>query len=98
MPAISRETLRRILREGTVSWQATTTWKASTDPDFIAKMHQVLALFGALNLMPRRGKAWRPAGRLRRLRATYNRYGGVMHMPAALDLATGKIYYRIRKH
>jgi hypothetical protein len=27
----------------------------------------------------------------------YNRYGGVMHMLAALDLATGKIYYRIRK-
>jgi transposase len=109
---ISRETLRRILRDGKVSWQATTTWKASTDPDFIAKMHQVLALydtpptdgrvicvdeFGPLNLMPRKGKAWRPAGRPRRLRATYNRYGGVMHMLAALDLATGKIYYRIRK-
>ncbi len=33
----------------------------------------------------------------RRLRATYNRYDGVMHMLAALDLATGKIYYRIRQ-
>ncbi|WP_199839177.1 transposase, partial [Streptomyces sp. NRRL F-5122] len=32
----------------------------------------------------------------RRLRATYNRYGGVRHMIAALDLATGKLYYRIR--
>jgi transposase len=109
---ISRETLRRILRDGKVSWQTTTTWKASTDPDFIAKMHRVLALydtpptdgrvvcvdeFGPLNLMPRKGKAWRSAGRPRRLRATYNRYGGVMHMLAALDLATGKIYYRIRK-
>ncbi|MER5666672.1 transposase [Streptomyces mirabilis] len=30
------------------------------------------------------------------MRATYNRYGGVMHMLAALDLATGKLYYRIR--
>ncbi|EHN72034.1 transposase [Streptomyces coelicoflavus ZG0656] len=53
--------------------------------------------FGPLNLMPRKGKAWRPAGRPRRLRATYNRYGGVMHMLAALDLATGQISYRIRK-
>ena len=35
--AISRETLRRILRDGGVSWQTTTTWKASTDPDFIAE-------------------------------------------------------------
>ncbi|MDQ0685171.1 transposase [Streptomyces achromogenes] len=111
-PSISRETLRRILREGKVSWQATTTWKASNDPGFIAKMHRVLALydtppadgrvicvdeFGPLNLMPRKGRAWRPAGRPRRLRATYNRYGGVMHMLAALDLATGKVYYRIRR-
>jgi transposase len=112
VPKISRETLRRILRSGKVSWQATTTWKASTDPDFIAKMHRVLALydtppadgrvicvdeFGPLNLQPRKGRAWRPVGKPRRLRATYNRYGGVMHMLAALDLATGKIYYRIRQ-
>ncbi|MET8331423.1 IS630 family transposase [Streptomyces sp. NPDC005181] len=95
-----------------VSWQATTTWKTSIDPDFIAKMHRVLALydtppaggrvicvdeFGPLNLQPRKGRSWRPVGKPRRLRATYNRYGGVMHMLAALDLATGKICYRIRK-
>jgi transposase len=111
--AISRETLRRILREGKVSWKTTTTWKASNDPEFIAKMHRVLTLydtppadgrvicvdeFGPLNLMPRKGKAWGPVKRPRRLRATYNRYGGVMHMLAALDLATGKLYYRIRPH
>jgi hypothetical protein len=35
---LSRETLRRILHAGGVSWQTTTTWKASTDPDFIPKM------------------------------------------------------------
>ncbi len=40
--ALSRETLRRIVREGKVSWQTTTTWKASTDPAFITKMHRVL--------------------------------------------------------
>ncbi|MCX5096624.1 hypothetical protein OOK36_49525 [Streptomyces sp. NBC_00365] len=86
MSAISQETLRRILRAGKVSWKTTTTWKASTDPDFIAKRHRVLALhdtppadgrvicvdeFGPLNLMPRKGKAWgRPVRRHRRLRAT----------------------------
>ncbi|WP_433415704.1 IS630 family transposase [Microtetraspora malaysiensis] len=110
--AISREHLRRILRKGGVSWQTTTTWKSSTDPHFIAKMQRVLDLydhppadgrvicvdeFGPLNLMPRKGKRWRPAGSPARLRATYNRYNGVMHMIAALDLATGKLYYRIRK-
>jgi hypothetical protein len=46
--------------------------------------------------MPRKGKAWRPHRSPRRLRAAYNRYDGVMHMLAVLDLATGKMYYRIR--
>ncbi|MEW2491794.1 hypothetical protein [Streptomyces sp. NPDC048411] len=70
-------------------------------------MHRVLALydtplsdgrvvcldeFDPFNLMSRKGKAWRPLGSPRRLRATYNRYDGVMHMFAALDLATGKMY------
>ncbi|MDP9869018.1 MULTISPECIES: hypothetical protein [Streptosporangium] len=53
--------------------------------------------FGPLNPMPRKGKRRRPAGSPARLRATYNRYYGVMHMIAALDLATGQLYYRIRK-
>jgi transposase len=110
--SISREHLRRILRAEGVSWQTTTTWKASNDPDFLAKMHRILALydyaphdgrvvcvdeFGPLNLQPRKGKSWRPQRSPARLRATYNRNDGVMHMLAALDLATGKICYRIRK-
>jgi transposase len=108
---VSRETLRRILHAGGVSWQTTTTWKASTDPEFIPKMRRVLDLydhppadgrvvcvdeFGPLNLLPRTGKTWRPQRRPRRLRATYTRTAGVMHMLAALDLATGKLFYRIR--
>ncbi len=108
---LSRETLRRILRDGGVSWQTTTTWKASSDPAFIPKMRRILDLydhppadgrvvcideFGPLNLLPRKGKAWRPRRNPRRLRATYTRTDGVMHMLAALDLATGKLFYRIR--
>jgi transposase len=109
--AISRETLRRILRDAGITWQTTTTWKASPDPDFIAKMQRILDLydhppadgrvicvdeFGPLNLLPRKGKAWRPQARPKRLRATYHRHDGVMQMLAALDLATGKLFYRIR--
>ena len=52
--------------------------------------------FGPLNLRPRKGRAWHPAGKPRRQRATYNRHHGVMHLLAALDLASGKIYCRIR--
>src|SRR5215469_11263623 len=66
--AISRESIRQILRSGGISWQATKTWKASPDPDFIIKMRRVLDLydhppadgrvlcadeFGPLNLQPR---------------------------------------------
>jgi transposase len=109
--AISRETLRRILHAAGVSWQRTTTWKASTDPDFIATMHRILELhdhppadgrvvcvdeFGPLNLLPRKGKAWRPQAKPQRLRATCTRRDGVRHMLAALDLATGQTSYRIR--
>jgi hypothetical protein len=68
---ISRETLRRILHAGGISWQATKTWKASNDPDFAAKTARILDLyddppadsrvvcvdeFGPLNLLPRKGK------------------------------------------
>jgi len=52
--------------------------------------------FGPLNLLPRKGKAWRPKCRPRRQRATYTRTAGVMYMLAALDLATGMLFYRIR--
>jgi transposase len=109
---ISRESVRQILHAGGVRWQATKTWKASTDPDFLLKMHRVLDLydhpptdgrvicadeFGPLNLQPRPGKAWRPAGHPARLRATYRRTRGVRHMLAALDLGSGQISYRIRE-
>ena len=105
--SISRESVRQILRDRRVSWQATKTWKASADPDFIAKMRRVLDLydhppadgrvicadeFGPLNLQPRPGRGWRPAGHPARLRATYHRTSGVRHMIAALDLATGKMH------
>ena len=52
--------------------------------------------FGPLNLQPRPGRGWFPRGRPARLRATYTRTAGVRHMFAALDLATGQLFYRFR--
>jgi hypothetical protein len=43
--AVSRETIRQILRAAGISWQAARTWKASADPGFIAKMRRVLDLY-----------------------------------------------------
>jgi hypothetical protein len=109
--SISIETVRRILRERGVTWQTSKTWKASNDPDFTSKVRRVLDLydhppaggrviwvdeFGPLNLQPRPGMAWKPQGKPVRLRATYHRDGGIRHMIASLDLATGKLRYRIR--
>ncbi|MGW3425484.1 transposase [Streptomyces phaeochromogenes] len=78
VPIISRQALRRILRSGKISWQATTMWKASADLNFIAKMHRVPGpvrhpagrrpgdmrrRVRPLNLQPRKGRAWRPVGK-----------------------------------
>lgn len=89
---ISQETLRPVPRAGNVSWKTTTTWRASTDPEFIARRHRILALYDNPNLMPRKGKAWGAVRRPRRLRATYHRTDGVLHMLVALNLC-----YRIHR-
>jgi transposase len=52
--------------------------------------------FGPLNLQPRPGHGWFPRGAPARLRATYHRDGGVRQMLAALDLASGQMFYRFR--
>jgi transposase len=52
--------------------------------------------FGPLNLQPRPGRGWFPRGRPTRQRATYTRTSGVRHMLAALDLASGQLFYRFR--
>ncbi|ALG06405.1 transcriptional regulator [Kibdelosporangium phytohabitans] len=108
---VSTETIRQILRAAGITWQRTKTWKASQDPDFAAKMARILALyddppadgrvvcvdeFGPLNLLPRPGHGWFPRGHPARRRATYTRTAGVRQMFAALDLATGQLFYRFR--
>jgi transposase len=53
--------------------------------------------FGPLNLQPRHGGCWaggRTRKRVERLRATYNRRGGVHHFLAAYDLETGRLFGR----
>jgi len=42
--------------------------------------------FGPLNLLPRHGRHWTRTGHVDRLRATYNRRGGVRHMYGVYDL------------
>ncbi|GAA4715515.1 hypothetical protein GCM10023215_67960 [Pseudonocardia yuanmonensis] len=41
----SVEAIRQILRAAGVRWQATKTWKASRDPEFVPKMRRILDLY-----------------------------------------------------
>lgn len=61
--------------------------------------------FGPLNLMPHPGRQWAERGGRhkdpdrdprRRRRATYNRFGGVRHLFAGLDLPKDKLYGHIK--
>ncbi len=71
------------------------------DPEVVLCMDE----FGPLNPTPHPGRQWAERGGKhkdsdpeprRRRRATYNRYGGVRHLFAALDLVKGKLYSHIK--
>lgn len=99
--SISLEQLPQILHRCKVKWRHTKTWKDSADPEFWAKYRRIKRLyakrpnggrrisideFGPLNLLPRHGRHYARSGHVDRLRATYNRHGGVRHMFGAYDL------------
>jgi transposase len=99
--SISIETLRTILRERTITFQRTRTWKRSTDPAFEAKAARVMALyrqcppggvvvcfdeFGPISLQPYPGHCYAQRKRPWRRRATYTRRGGVGYFFGAYDV------------
>ena len=99
--SISLESLRQLLRRCKVKWRHTKTWKDSKDPEFWPKYKRIKRLcakrpkggrrisideFGPLNLLPRHGRHYARTGHVDRLRATYNRHGGVRHMFGVYDL------------
>lgn len=110
---ISIRWLGEILRRYKVRLRRTKTWKESTDPLFAQKYRAIRRLyqrrpvngrrlcideFGPLNLQPRHGQCYKgPGKRVKRLRATYNRKGGVRHFLAYYDLETDRLYGRFTK-
>ena len=107
---ISLEWLRQLLRRCGVRWRRTKTWKESKDPEFWPKYRRIRRLYGArpsggrrlcvdefgpLNLQPRSGHCLAGRGkRVERLRATYNRFGGIRHFLVVYDLETRRMYGR----
>ena len=106
VPAISRETLSRWLRTADIKPHRTRYWLNSKDPDFNAKMAQVIDLYmnrpkgvrviciDEKTCIPARERLHpdRPmrAGRPRRLEFEYERHGTV-HLIAAFDVHTGRV-------
>jgi transposase len=111
---ISIRWLGEILRRYHVRLRRTKTWKESTDPLFAEKYRAIRRLyrhrpangrrlcmdeFGPLNLQPRHGHCYKgPDKHVTRLRATYNRKGGIRHFLAFYDLETDRLYGRFTQH
>jgi transposase len=111
---ISIRWLGEILRRYKVRLRRTKTWKDSDDPLFVPKFRAIRRLyrqrpangrrlcideFGPLNLQPRHGHCHKgPGKRVARLRATYNRKGGIRHFLAFYDLETNRLYGRFTEH
>jgi transposase len=114
LPSISIEWLRQFLQRCKIRLRRTKTWKESTDPLFWRKYRAIRRLyrqrprggrrlcldeFGPLNLQPRHGQCWTGPGKgVDRLRATYQRKGGVRHFLAVYDCETDRLYGRFTKH
>lgn len=110
--SISLEWLRQLLRSRRIRWRHTKTWKESKDPHFWPKYRRIRRLyaarpaggvrlsldeFGPLNLQPRHGRHWAHTKHVDRLRATYNRKGGVRHFFGVYDLERDTLRGRFAK-
>ena len=108
---LCEETLRQILRTAGLSHQRTRSWKWSPDPLFKERAERVLELYreppadgpvvcfdemGPIQLIPHHGSGWAPEKRCERLRATYNRKGGVRYLYGAYDVHRDYLHGRLR--
>ena len=100
LESISRERLRQILLEESVTFQSVKTWKSSTDPKFKEKLRRLEELtnrphnppivvavdeMGPISLQPYSGHTWARSGHPDRVPATYKRLGGVRYLMGAYD-------------
>jgi transposase len=89
---LGREALRCLLARRGVTFQRTTTWKESTDPEYHTKLDRIEYVlehlpdrvfafdeFGPLGIRPTAGSCWAGQNRPDRLPATYHRTHGVTY-------------------
>ena len=107
---ISRERLRRLLREHHISFQRTRTWKESTDPDKEPKLDRIEEVmtrypercfafdqFGPMSIRPHHGVVWTPATKPVRLPATYHRTHGIRYFHGCYSLAEDHLWGVMRR-
>jgi transposase len=100
LESTSRERLRQILIEESVTFQSVKTWKSSKDPMFAEKLRRLEELtnrphnppivvsvdeMGPISLQPHGGHTWARSGHPDRVPATYKRLGGVRYLMGAYD-------------
>jgi transposase len=110
MVRVGRERLRQILAAQRITFQRTSTWKESTDPDFDAKLDRIEQVtsrfpdrcfafdqFGPLAIRPHQGSSWAPSGRPVRLPATYRRTHGVRYFHGCYSLGDDQLWGVLRR-
>jgi len=107
---VSVERLRQILAEEEITFQATKTWKESTDPrreEKLARIEEVLTHhrdrtfafdeFGPLAIKPEGGHAWAARSRPQRLRANYHKPHGTRQFFGWYSIGDDRLGGRIER-
>lgn len=109
--ALGREALRVLLHRHQITFQHTTTWKESNDPDFEAKLEKIedaldhhpasvfaFDEFGPLSIRPTAGTGWARANRPDRLPANYHRTAGVRYFHGCYSVGDDTLWGVNREH
>jgi transposase len=108
---LRREALRCLLARRDVTFQRTSTWKESTDPDYDNKLDRIEYLlehapervfafdeFGPLGIRPTAGSSWALSARPDRLPATYHRTHGVTYFHGCYSVGDDTLWGVNRRH
>jgi transposase len=102
---LGREALRELLHRHGISFQHTSTWKESPDPEYEAKLAVIEEVtgrcpdrafafdeFGPLGIRPTPGAGWAPAGKPQRLPANYHRTAGVTYFHGCYSVGADTLW------
>jgi transposase len=106
---IGRERARRLLAAHEITFQRTTTWKESPDPEREAKLARIEEVleqhsdrtfafdeFGPLTIQPIPGVGWAPRGRPARLPANYHKTAGVRYFHGCYSIGEDRLWGVVR--